>query len=75
MAESLALLDVVALMEDLPEENLRRGQLGTIVEVFAPDVFEVEFPDNDGRTYAMLTLQAAQLMRLYTAPTTTTQAA
>ena len=75
MEGSFALLDVVALMEDLPEEHVRRGQLGTIVEVFAPNVFEVEFSDNDGRTYAMLTLRAEQLMRLYTAPAVPTQAA
>jgi hypothetical protein len=40
------LLDVVALTEDMSDVNLRRGQVGTIVEVLAPGVFEVEFADN-----------------------------
>jgi hypothetical protein len=59
------LLDVVALTEDLPELGLRRGQVGTIVEVLGPDVFVVEFVDNNGRTYATLSLHANQLMVLH----------
>jgi len=59
------LLDVVALTEDLPELGLRRGQVGTIVEVLGPDVFVVEFVDNNGRTYATLSLRANQLMVLH----------
>jgi hypothetical protein len=57
-------LDVVALIEDLPERGLSRGQIGTVVEELAPDVFEVEFSDNEGRTYATLALRADQLMVL-----------
>lgn len=34
-------LDVVALTEDLPDLNLYRGQVSTIVEVHEPIVFEV----------------------------------
>jgi len=33
---------VVALLEDLPEEGLVRGQVGTVVENWAPGVYEVE---------------------------------
>jgi hypothetical protein len=62
------LFDVVALTEDLPEWNLRRGQVGTVVETLAPGVFEVEFSDTNGRTYAMLALRAEQLMVLHYAP-------
>lgn len=36
------LLDVVALLEDLPPVKLFRGQVGTIVEEYEPGVFEVE---------------------------------
>ena len=64
MAETIRILDVVALTEDLPAQGLYRGQVGTIVEDLAPDVFEVEFCDNDGRAYAMLPLRANQLMVL-----------
>lgn len=54
-------LDVVALLEDLPDRRLRRGQVGTIVEELAPGVFEMEFSDGHGRTYAMLALRTEQL--------------
>lgn len=64
MNPNLELLDVVALTVDVPEKGLTRGQVGTIVETLAPDMFEVEFCDNDGRTYAMLSLRNAQLMVL-----------
>jgi len=62
------MLDVVALTEDLRDHRLSRGQVGTIVEFLAPGVFEVEFSDNDGRTYAMASLSAALLMVLHHQP-------
>jgi len=68
VSDSINLLDVVALTEDLPERRLRRGQVGTVVEVLAPGVFEVEFSDNSGRTYAELTLRADQLLVLHEQP-------
>ena len=64
MSEGIQLLDVVALTTDLPQRKLRRGQVGTIVETLAPDVYEVEFSDNEGRTYASLALRADQLIVL-----------
>ncbi|WP_333414464.1 DUF4926 domain-containing protein [Microcoleus sp. MOSTC5] len=60
----LQLLDVVAIKEDLPDANLLAGQVGTIVEVLAPEVYEVEFSDDDGQTYAMLSLHSSQLLQL-----------
>jgi hypothetical protein len=66
--DSFKLLDVVALTEDLLARGLVRGQVGTIVELLAPAVFEVEFCDNDGRTYASLALKASQLMVLHHEP-------
>lgn len=57
-------LDVVALTVDMPEQGLCRGQVGTLVEPLAPGVFEVEFCDNSGRTYATLALDASRLMLL-----------
>ena len=62
------MLSVVALVEDLPEQGLRRGQVGTIVETLAPDVYEVEFSDDSGRTYASVALASNRLMRLYHEP-------
>ena len=59
---------VVALLEDLREEGLVRGQVGTVVENWAPGVYEVEFADDNGKTYAMVALKAEQLMRLHHEP-------
>jgi hypothetical protein len=57
-------LDVVALLEDVPARGLVRGQVGTVVEKLAPSVFEVEFSDNSGRTYATLAAPADKLLVL-----------
>jgi len=62
------LLDVVALLNDVPDHGLRRGQVGTLVETLASDVFEVEFNDDDGRTYALLALRIEQLIVLHYEP-------
>lgn len=60
----MKLLDTVALLEDMPTLQLYRGQVGTIVEEYESDVFEVEFVDANGQTYALETLDASQLMLL-----------
>ena len=65
---ALKLLDVIALTENLPELGMYRGQVGTIVEVYEPGVFEVEFSDTQGRTYALETLKGHQLMVLHHQP-------
>lgn len=64
----MKLLDVVALTEDLPNLKLYKGQVGTVIEVYEPEVFEVEFVDIQGKTYALETLNAIQLMQLYYTP-------
>ena len=71
MSTGIQLLDVVALTDDLLERGLRRGQVGTVVEWLAPGVFEVEFSDDRGRTYASLALRADQLMVLHYQPVQT----
>ena len=65
MSTQVKLLDVVALTEDVPQHGLRRGQVGTIVEVLGGDTFEVEFADNHCRTYATVSLRGGQLMPLH----------
>lgn len=64
----LHLLDVVAATVGVPEKSLLRGQVGTIVEVLEPGCYEVEFCDDDGRTYALATLGDDQLMALRYTP-------
>ena len=64
----LQMLSVVAVLEDIPGSALQRGQVGTIVERLGPGVFEVEFSDDEGRTYATLALRADQLLELHHQP-------
>ena len=64
----MSMHSTVALLEDLPQEGLARGQVGVVVGEWAPGVYEVEFCDNDGKTYAMVTLKAEQLMTLLHEP-------
>jgi hypothetical protein len=68
MSQEIKLLDVVALTENLPDRKLCRGQVGTVVELLASGVFEVEFTDNDGRSFASLALKADQLLVLHYQP-------
>lgn len=65
MSTLLKLLDTTALTENMPEHNLYRRQVGTIVEILASKTYEVEFNDNEGQTYAMLALLANQLIVLH----------
>jgi Domain of unknown function (DUF4926) len=55
-------LCVLALIEDLPGKGLQRGPVGTIVEDLAAGIYEVEFSDAQGRTYATAALHSHQLM-------------
>jgi hypothetical protein len=63
--DEIKLLDVVALIEDLGSEGLRRGEVGTVVEQWKDGMFEVEFSDNSGKTYAFAALRSDQLMKLH----------
>ena len=65
MKERVKEFDVVALMEDLPEHGLVQGQVGTALEKWKEGVFEVEFSDDNGVAYAVVTLREDQLMVLH----------
>jgi hypothetical protein len=60
----IELLAVVALLEDVNGHGIARGQVGTVVEMLGPNVYEVEFSDDNGQTYASVALRAEQLLRL-----------
>lgn len=62
------LLDVVAVTDELPARGLHRGQVGTVVETLGPGVYEVEFSDDDGQTFATAALPADQLLVLHYQP-------
>ena len=48
--------EAVVLTRDLPEHKLRKGDLGTVVEVYWAGGVEVEFLTASGRTAAVVTL-------------------
>jgi hypothetical protein len=66
--QELELLSVVALLKDTADRSVQRGQVGTIVERLAPCVYQVEFSDDEGQTYASLPLRADQLLQLHHEP-------
>ena len=69
MNNEIKLLDVVALTVDVPEHDLSRGQVGTVVELLKNGgAFEVEFSDRNGRTYLSVGLRPDQLMVLHYEP-------
>lgn len=68
MDRQIQLLDVVALTADLPDRGLVKGQVGTVVETLSPGVHEIEFSDDQGKTYASLALRADQLLILHHRP-------
>ena len=58
----IKLLDVVALTQDIPEHNLKRGEIGTVVEILSNgEVFEVEFSDDNGQMYKCTSFFESQL--------------
>jgi hypothetical protein len=56
-AMTFKLLETVVLDRDLPEHDLKTGDLGAIVEIYEPDALEVEFVTASGRTQALVTLR------------------
>jgi Domain of unknown function (DUF4926) len=63
--ETIKLLDVVALLKEVPEKKLLRGQIGTVIERYTDTDFEVEFSDNNGKTISMMTLSTDEIMLLH----------
>lgn len=57
--------DVVALLRDLPEEGLKRGQVGAVIDARDGDsAVMVEFVDGQGRTTAWPHIARADLLVL-----------
>ena len=58
MTNEVNILDAVAVIEDLPEHGLRRGEVGTVVDAWKDGAFEVEFSDESGEAYAFIAIRA-----------------
>lgn len=67
MSHRVKLLDTVALLEDVHANGLtlQRGEVGAVVEILAPNVYEVEFCDEQGRAYAFASVREDQLLVLH----------
>ncbi len=65
MAKKIQELDVVALLRNMPEEGLIKGQVGTVVDQLSESVYEVEFCGDNGKTYAMLGILEEDLIVLH----------
>jgi hypothetical protein len=67
-SERPAVLDVVALLAERPNEGLSRGQVGTVVEALDQNTVLVEFSDDQGRGYAIAPCPRADLLILHYVP-------
>ena len=63
-----SLLDVVALLADIPAHRLARGQVGTVVEPLDDDTVLVEFSDDQGGAYAVAPCPRSELLVLHYVP-------
>jgi len=66
--ERPSLLDVVALLTDVPAQQLARGQVGTIVEQLDDKTLLVEFSNDQGRADAVAPCPRADLLVLHYVP-------
>jgi len=64
----VSVLDVVALLADVPAQSLPRGQVGTVVELLDNKTALVEFSNDDGRAYAVVPCAYADLLVLHYEP-------
>jgi hypothetical protein len=58
------LLECVVLSRDLPDQGLKAGDLGAVVDLHQPDGLDVEFVTAGGRTQAVVTLRASDVRKV-----------
>ena len=68
MEQNVKNLDVVALLADVPEAKLARGQVGTVVDMQDGKNLLVEFVDEQGKTYALAPVEAGKVLVLHYQP-------
>lgn len=61
-------LDVVALLTDMPDQRLARGQVGTVVQQLDNANSLVEFSDDQGNAYALAPCPHRDLLTLHYVP-------
>ena len=50
------LIETVVLTKDMDDHNLKKGDLGSVVEIYGDHDYEVEFVTAGGRTVALIPL-------------------
>ena len=58
---SIKELDTVVLETDMPSHDLRRGDIGAVVQIYTSEAIEVEFVRASGHTQALITLTPSQI--------------
>jgi hypothetical protein len=58
---SIKELDTVVLETDLPDHDLKRGDIGAVVQIYSRAAIEVEFVTASGHTQALVTLTPTQV--------------
>lgn len=63
--DELKLHDVVVLTKPIPEHNLRRGEIGVVIDIGPNSQYLLELADRNGVPYAMPTVGSEGLMKVY----------
>lgn len=61
--------DIIELVIDIPEKNLRAGVRGAVVHCHGNDAYEIEFTDDEGETLDFLALHAKHFIVVWRAET------
>lgn len=65
MNKKFKILDIIALLTDIPEKKLIKGQVGTIVEYLDIGIYEVEFCNKQGETITVLPINEKSMLLLH----------
>jgi hypothetical protein len=64
MTHNIRQHDTVALLRDLPDEGVQKGQVGVVVGEWGNDAVELELVDAEGRPAGFASAKRDDLMRL-----------
>ena len=64
MKTEIELYKVVAILKDMTEKKIKKGQVGTVVEKLDEDVYEIEFCDKSGQTVLTTSIHSEYLLVL-----------
>jgi len=59
--DTIKKLDTVVLVTEQSDHGLKSGDVGVVVELYAPDGVEIEFVIGSGKTQALLTLNRSDV--------------